>query len=416
MTRVAPPARPLPRLAAPLLLLLLTTACEHVDAVHPLDPRSPPDQQATATLRGQLLVPADAPADLFTASTVLVRPGDAADAPTASAQPGADGRFSLPSLRPGAYVISAEVPGFLDDPRAVSLSPGETLDLGPIGLRRADPLVVAALDGRALLEGRGPGEHAGVVVAADPGGATVTGPDGRFHLDVAPGRLTLSLVYPGFSPQVLSEITARAGETTTLEAPVVLPALPGSVRGEVALRRFATPDRLGAVTLRLTPTRDPAADPRGLGVDTQGRFALADLPPDRYLLSVAAPGYDRSERPVTVAPGAESDLGVIELSHASSGPNAVALEGDVRLADNAPPAGVPVTIRLADAALTYALVATDLTGRFTVAAAADEAYALQVSAPGYAPMEAGPFTYAPDRARFEDAAGARPLVVLSPLP
>lgn len=390
-------------------------ACDHVDPVHPLDPESPADQQATATLRGRLLAPADASADLFAASEVHLRPARDVEAAIAVATPDAGGAFAFPRLRPDSYVLTVAAPGFLGDPLPVRLGPGETVDLGALALRRAEAARPARVAGTVLREDRVAGGHAGVVVSASGGGATVSGADGGFTLEVAAGPRTLRFDAAGHLSET-RDVVARADEVVTLEAPVVLVALPGRVSGRVALRRFETPDRLAEVGVTAARADDPAGEPRAVTVEADGTFVFEDLRPGPWRLRAAARGYDATTRAVRVRADDATDLGVLELPHASTGPGAVELTGAVRLADNASPAGARVLVRISGTQLTFAQLVADADGAFSVAAAADEAYDVLATLEGYAPLALGPLVYDAEQDRFEDEQGERPILVLTPAP
>lgn len=394
---------------------LMLAACEHVEPVHPLDPESPGAQQATATLRGALITPPDASSDLFAATEVHVRPARDADAAVAVATPDAGGAFAVGGLRPGSYVLTVAAPGLLSDPIAVALSPGETVDLGAIPLRRAEADRPARVTGTVLREDRVAGGHAGVVVSVDGGPATVSGVDGSFQLEVAAGPATLRFSAPGHLAEA-RDVVARADEVVTLDAPVVLVALPARVLGRVTLRRFETPDRLARAVVTISRADDPEDPPRAVAVDADGAFAFDDVRPGAWRLRATAPGYDAATHAVRARADEAIDLGILELPHASTGPDAVELTGAVRLADNASPSGARVRVRISGTQLVFAeLVAAD-DGAFAVPAAPDETYDVLATLAGYAPLALGPLTYDPDQDRFEDEAGERPVLVLTPAP
>ncbi len=389
--------------------------CDHVDPVHPLDPESPSDRQATATLQGRLVAPADASADLFAISEVHLRPARDAEAAIAVATPDAGGAFAFPNLRPDSYVLTVAAPGFLGDPLTVQLGPGEAVDLGAIALRRAEQARPARVAGTVLREDRIAGGHAGVVVSVDGGAATVSGADGAFTLEVAAGARTLRFDAAGHLSEA-RDVEARADEVVTLDAPVVLVALPGRVSGRVALRRFETPDRLAEVVVTATRADDPAGRPRAVALEADGAFVFADLRPGPWRLRAAGPGYDAATRAVRVRADEAADLGVLELPHASTGPDAVELTGAVRLADNTSPAGARVLVRISGTQLTFAHLVADAAGAFTAAAAPDEAYDVLATLEGYGPLALGPLVYDAEQARFEDEQGDRPILVLTPAP
>ncbi len=407
--------RPGVRVAILLGGALALAACDHVDPVHPLDPASPGGRQATGTLRGVLVGPPDAPSDRFAAVEIHVRPARDAAAAITIATPDAGGAFTVGGLRPDSYVLSVAAPGLLSDPIALTLGPGEVIDLGAIALRRAEADRPARVAGTVLREDRVAGGHAGVVVSVEGGAATVSGDDGGFVLEVAAGARSLRFSAPGHGLET-RDVVARADEVVTLDAPVVLVALPGRVAGRVTLRRFETPDRRAEVVVTLTEADDPDAPPRAAALDADGGFAFDDLRPGAWRVRATAPGYDAAARAVRVRADEAVDLGTLELPHASTGPDAVDLVGAVRLADNASPAGARVRVRISGTQVVFAELVADADGAFATPAAPDEAYDLLASLAGYAPLALGPLTYDPDQDRFEDGNGERPVLVLTPAP
>ncbi len=142
-------------------LALVGVACSEVAPSNPYDRATPLNQQAPATLRGQVrLLRFGDEAAMSSVTVVLRAPG--ADARLGSAKPGADGRFTL-NAPPGDYALEVSAPGFLTETRTLSAGVGQSLDLGVIGLQHesAGPTAVP-FGGRVRL--RGETDHAGTTL------------------------------------------------------------------------------------------------------------------------------------------------------------------------------------------------------------------------------------------------------------
>ncbi|MEE8526775.1 MAG: hypothetical protein V3T72_22810 [Thermoanaerobaculia bacterium] len=128
------------------------------------------------------------------------------------------------------------------------------------------------------------------------------------------------------------------------------------------------------------------------------RFVIPDLTPGDWQMTVAAPGHEVLERPLTLAPGERLDLGTIVLLAGTE------LDGLVIDADSREPvAGAEV---LGVDPLGSAWAVSDGDGAFTITTSGDRAIGLEVSADGYATAAV---TVRPDRV----AAGEALVVELS---
>ena len=118
-----------------LVLMVLTTACEHIPTGNKWDPKTPAEQQAKGTLRGrvELLQFAGKEANQ-TINVELHESGDSPSEATDNQRPDADGRFAF-QVSPGTYEVVATAPGYMTATRSASLGIGADLDLGSIGLQ-----------------------------------------------------------------------------------------------------------------------------------------------------------------------------------------------------------------------------------------------------------------------------------------
>ena len=174
---------------------------------NPFDPGTPAAQQAKASLTGVARLPAG-----FAESTLseghawlfaLTAPNDVAfEADLVPTTPAEDGRnrgtFTLDSIPADVYRLEVFVQGASVAPLLVNLPIGGTVDVGELTL---DEKGGGFISGTAHLDGAGITSHAGIVVGV-PGTsfAAVTGDEGTFRLEVAPGEHTVRATFPGYEP------------------------------------------------------------------------------------------------------------------------------------------------------------------------------------------------------------------------
>lgn len=389
-------------------------SCEHVDADHPLDPETPLAEQATAEVEGRLLLPADAFADALEDSLLRLLPADGRPQ-SSQVQTGvdADGTFRFTRVQPGDYLLEFQIPGFVLDPRLLQLTAGATVALGDIGVQRVSQPTTAVVAGVARLSGAETEGHAGILVSSATGFSTTTGPTGRFRLELTAGTTTLSFAKLGYVTAEVEAEGVTAGETTDLGMAVTLEPMPGEVEGTVGLRRFETPLRLGAVSVRLVPGNNTLSE-RATVPDDRGRYSVEGVTPGPYTLEISAAGYLTRSLPVDAEPGGLTQAGLVELPHASEGGSAVRFEGRVVMRDDAEsPAGTRVEIVLSGSSLLLDTPLADIDGFFDAAAARDEAYRVRVDRDGFAPVDIGPFRYDARADRFVDDSGRPPEPVLA---
>lgn len=404
------PARaPLCPLAAlALALALIAPACGPVEADHPLDPDTPAAEQRPSRIAGRLVAPGGDAARPYADMTARLYAADAErDAPTHTSPVDDGGRFRFDAVRPGTYRFDAGDARLAADPFALHVPSGEVLDIGDIAL---EP-ILGVVEGAVLDDLGAPVDGARITLADVPAALDA---DGRFHATTGAGPTPISATAPGHRP-VTRTVEVVGGATTAVD-PLVLRPEPPTISGVVRLISFETVLRRSTARAALYPDdADPTADPIAEATaDLEGRFVLSPPSPGRYRLDLTAPGYDPATLTLDAAPGAMLDLGAIGLQHASTGPDAVWLRGNVRDPDG-PLGGVAVEITLAPA-LPFARVLTARDGRFALPVAPDEDHHLRVDLDGYAPLDVGPYRYAPDAAAMVDPAGDPPDLVLTPLP
>ncbi len=390
-----------------LVLCLAAAGCDQVEADHPLDPDTPTSKQHKARISGTLVFPtADGLPDEAGANDTRVQlfGGGNDEAAEFEVRIDANGGFRFEAIDPGLYRMHISAPGYVSDDRILSTSALEDFDVGRVVMRvEVAGIVLGTVSGRARLNGAD--NHAGtLVVAVDTGRVAVTAYDGQFALDVPPGDYTLLVRHDGYAAREV-EVSVDTGGTE-LDAQVLLEPTSGSVSGTVTLRQFSSEPWVAAIEVSL---ETDGADPQVAGA----AFAFADLAPGTYTLTANVDGFDRFSETLEVGPGEAHDA-EIELNHASTGSAAVALEGTVTLSDGQAPGGTRVEVRAEPWNVPFASVVADSGGRFTLAAAADERYTLDVERDGYGPAVVGPVAYDAEDGRFEDEDGAPVSLTLDP--
>jgi len=287
---------------------------------------------------------------------------------------GADGRFVLPQVSPGEFLLQVIPPGgriqsgqpFLV-PRAESLR----RDQAGSGVPQVDL-------GDFLVEG---GAKVDVIVTDNVGtplaGATVSGgqgtlPNVTFFEAAADdeGRATLS----GFDPLSSVRVTCQKQGFTPLQQSFA--SLPATV--------VCALDPLAAITGSVTnsdgePISGATAllrsTSRSVRSDKRGTFTLTDVAPGIWEVVIASPGFDAAKRSVEVRPGETRELGQIELAPGSE------LHGLVRDARSGAP--VPNALVVCESPPGLGQTATGLDGTFSLSLQKLEPSVLAVSADGY---------------------------------
>lgn len=366
------------------LLLLALQACTDVEATNPYDPGAPASVKALGTLRGRVLLP-----DASPAVGAAVGLSDTSVTTTTDAE----GRFTLSEVPEGAHLLTVA----LDCHRSLAVAT-PTFDIGDEHEQPDLQLEVATgtIEGTVSFAG-GPGGRLAEVAVFQPGGGAGTRPDdtGRFALTDAracAGQTVTAVAY-GYAPATASGLEVGAGETLTLDEPLVLVPLPGRVSGRLVL---------------------PAGDlgpAEGLGVSVRafggevveartaadGAFSLA-VPQGPATFVAAVPGYRTVTTPLTVPPSADdtvvADLGDVPLAWAFE-----RVSGRVALADGGD--ATAVRLSLGNAERQYPALASG-TGEFEFAAVRAGTYTLTATAFGYTQVGAAPEVVVADGAPVTD--------------
>ncbi len=270
---------------------------------------------------------------------------------------GADGRFEVHHLAPGAYQLTARAADRVPARLTVEVPAGTPrVDVGTV---RLDP--GAVLEGRVLDERGRPLAGAAVFLVGEPGGQqpVETGADGAFRIaDLEPGQVRFHVLAEGYV-ETSRDQTLPSGEPLVVRLQPAR-ALTGRVvgpRGEPAagaqLRRIEERAMGGMSSLG---TRDLAQ------ADAEGRFRAGGLAPGPLTLQVEAPGFlvrelrveipeDRDAAPLEIALEAGA---VIEGRVLAAGRPVVQAEVSAEPVESMRPLGRPA-------------VTTDGEGRFRLA-------------------------------------------------
>lgn len=144
---------------------------------------------------------------------------------------------------------------------------------------------------------------------------------------------------------------------------------------------------------------------------SDGRFTLADLEPQDYLLTLSAPGFESQTRSLDLSGGQMLDLGLVPLALE---PGTALVSGTVT--DAATGAGIAATITVNGSSVAGA--AADADGRFLASVPAGD-LRLTVTAAGYRTMDAWAVISAGERLLFspslvaDDASDPEPGITLS---
>ncbi len=293
---------------------------------------------------------------------------------------GADGRFAIPQLAPGEYVLEARAAGSRDgrsgaftvpDPARLRRNGDDpagppTLDLGDWSLAEGVPLAVRVVDwAGAPIAGAEVAALQDDAGAAESVSAARTGADGRATLDRLDAAAAVQIHCSAAGYVAADEELARV----PVEARCAL-----ARRASLAGRVVGDDDRpIAAATLTLE--RAERSIRRSAASDPAGAFAFADLAAGRYRLVAAAPGRRAIARAVEIAAGERGSAGVLRLAPADR------LWGqlvDAASGDPLPGAAVAVVEPAGGGSAT-----TDDEGRFGLAAGAELALRLELRAPGF---------------------------------
>ncbi len=234
----------------------------------------------------------------------------------------ARGRFTLDALEPGDYQLEASADGFAAARRFVS-APAP----GPLEIALGDS---GELQGSVVDEAGRPVADAEVRALGFGGGAARSSATGAYAMELAPrAHRLVALASDGRVAASGEPVMIRAGVTT--RAPPLQLGAPASLEGRVLASHErvvpgATVSAVAAAGETVLAQGDSAAN---------GAYRLEHLPPGRYLVRVAAPGFNHVERQLELARAQRASL---DFTLSAGG----AIEGFVRDGKGAPVADARV--------------------------------------------------------------------------
>lgn len=233
---------------------------------------------------------------------------------------GADGRFEFDAAPIGQWRVASELGGFEPVDVRVVVEPGETVDVGTLEMVvGTGPARLGAIEGRVRRLGVVEEDrHGGITVAAaDTPFATVTTPEGWFHIDVTPGYHELRFRADGYQETGRREIgPVFGGETIGLEEDIGLTAHSGRVAGAVALPAgFGGAARFERVEVGLWSIESPddVEPTERTGADREGRFEFDSVIPGDWRIEARADGFETDRAFVRIGPGQRVSIGTLRL-------------------------------------------------------------------------------------------------------
>ncbi|MGB0648519.1 MAG: hypothetical protein ACPGQS_15145, partial [Bradymonadia bacterium] len=314
----------------------------------------------------------------------------------------------------------AQGPGVKVDAFFVNATAGTELDVGALPL---EP-VIGVIKGVVFSVSGQPAVGA-IVSADDEFESTITNTEGEFSLRAYAGERVIAISFEDHYAWASSPINVEETNEVMIEDPIFVLPINGKLQGAVRLRQYATPARTQGLQFELRPktTDEPETDAqfardnrvirRDFDLTTDGQIELRNVVPGEYTLTISASGYDPYRRPVVIHPNRTIALGMMELTHESTGPNAVSFSGRLRSGLSGLTAvAVVVSIEEPTERVPFVTVLTDSTGRFSVPASSSDYYHIYADVTGFRDVDKGPYRYDPERG-FIDSEDEPPDINLS---
>jgi|GEM_PF-2505743 protocatechuate 3,4-dioxygenase beta subunit len=296
-----------------------------------------------------------------------------------------NGKYTIDTIGPGGYPVSARKPGYkLDDGRA-DVNLGETTtvnfqltaDAGQPGQMR---VLVFSDD-----EGTKPVKNATVTLSDGPSQVPAAQTDGAGKVEFAnltAGEYSVKVAAQGLTDRTYGGIRVGAGQWTILGAPLTgtIPTEPGSLTGFVQ-----DSEGTGIAGARVEIESGPQDVGRSTLTDANGVYTLDQLPEGTYSFAASADGYDTASTGPMQIDGGEATSYTFVLPPLGAG-DLGAIEGQVLDEEGQPLAGVRVSMIQAPGQLLDATTAPD--GTYQFAGLAPGTYSLRFSLPGYEPAMA----------------------------
>lgn len=190
-----------------------------------------------------------------------------------------EGRYTLPELLPGGYLIQASKDGYVPRSEDGTVTAGATLTLN-FQLLRADPLP-GRLRGRVTnAEGAG---VAGATVQILEGPSTTTNAEGNYELNgLAPGERSVRVSKDGYQTVTRTGVVIHAGEPTVLD--VRLERVPTTGRLVGVVRDAVTHEAIAGAVVKVLEGPQATTGPAG-------GFELSGVAPGLRTVQVTREGY-----------------------------------------------------------------------------------------------------------------------------
>ena len=267
-----------------------------------------------------------------------------------------NGRYTLSSVAPGSYAVTAAAGGYTSQSATVSVAAGNTAT-GNFALSVAPGTIAGIVTDAATNQ---PISAAQVIyTSAGSSGSTSTNGSGQYSLTgLDAGTYTVTASTTGYASSSQS-VTVSAGNTTSQN--FALNAALGSITGQVS--DASTGLAIAGATVSYSGGSSTA--------NSAGQYSLANVAAGTYALTASASGYAIQNQSVTVAAGGTA------TQNFTLTPNPGTISGIVADAvTNAPLSGVAVTYVAGS-------TTSNAQGRYTFSNVAQGTFTLTASTPNY---------------------------------
>jgi sugar lactone lactonase YvrE len=285
------------------------------------------------------------------------------------------GQYSLSSLAPGSYTLTASLAGYTSQQLTVSVTAGATTD-APLIKLGAIPPTVGVLQG-TVTDGATGQPLGGVLITVSDGGnsaSATTASNGTYVISgLQPGSITVTATLSGYqtvsgSGQIVAGGTLLFSPTDYPDA--TTPPTTATLTGTVVDAGTGQPISGATVS-----TGGQTAT-----TDSQGQFSIAGLAVGAFSAQISANGYDGASLSGSLTAG-NNEAGVVRLSAPVEPPTLTSSTVSGTITAGQPAAAVAgATVSIKGTAL---VATTDGNGRYTISGIATQSFEVDVSAPGY---------------------------------
>ena len=212
------------------------------------------------------------------------------------------GRFVLPQVKRGKYMLMATAPGFAPVTLQADLVSDQTIFITMASSQaKAYDLSGTIMERGSMVQ---PRALAGATVTLVPGNyITNAGPDGRFSMKSVPaGPYTLAVTAPSHKPTT-ARFTLSANQALNITLAI------DETVGVTHLFTGKVVRLVGSVSIPISGAT-VLVSPGGYSVDADstGNFSIPGLPPDAYTVVVRAPGQKTLDRRISIPTEGEITL------------------------------------------------------------------------------------------------------------